>query len=107
MFQRRLAVGCFVVAFGVAGCGGTDVPTPMPTIAPARAPVAATTKSPADVLSELSPWIEHEITRAAIPGFAIALVDSGGRPATRCFGKSDGASLWRVGSVSKMFTAWR
>jgi len=106
MIQRRLAVGFFgVAAFGVAGCGGTDVPTPMPTIAPARAPVAATTKSPADVLSELSPWIEHELARAAIPGFAIALVDGGGRPATRCFGRAaDGASLWRVGSVSKMFT---
>jgi len=113
MVQRRLAFVVGFVGIGAAlGCGGPGVPEPMPALAPAHAPVAAAAPDPADLLRDLSPWIELELKRAEIPGFAITLVDGSGRPATRCFGHESEsgdvpagpASLWRVGSVSKMFT---
>jgi CubicO group peptidase (beta-lactamase class C family)/D-alanyl-D-alanine dipeptidase len=103
------AAAVVLVASLAVGCGGSR---------PERGETAVARTS---AVEALGPWIDGELKQAAIPGFAIALVDRGGTRWSRCWGRevatsdwigetgAPGAeagprSQWRVGSVSKMFT---
>lgn len=66
----------------------------------------------AQIAERLTPFIEQELADKAIPGLAIALVDDDEIAWARGFGTArygeevpaTAESIWRVGSVSKLFT---
>lgn len=66
----------------------------------------------APVAEQLTSFIEHEMEDKEIPGLAVALVDGRRIVWSRGFGRADPAeerpatprTVWRVGSVSKLFT---
>ncbi len=93
----RLSVAAAVTA-PVLGAQGRDVIGPLPRYTP--------------LTEVLTAFIEHEIRDKGIPALSIALVDSNRVVWSRGFGVENAASgkpatahtVYRVGSVSKMFT---
>jgi len=74
--------------------------------------VAATDPSYADVVEKLSAFVEHELADKAIPAISVALVDDQDMVWAAGFGMQDPdvgipateKTVYRVGSVSKLFT---
>src|SRR5882672_9164267 len=99
MMRRTWRTG---LVFGVLAAAFAVAPLACSGFGPSRGAAGVAPPRPAE---SLAPFIEAELKKAAIPGFAIALVDRGGPRWSRSFGAGAGPqSQWRVGSVSKMFT---
>ncbi|MEZ4588156.1 MAG: serine hydrolase [Gemmatimonadales bacterium] len=96
---RRFALGLLLSA---AACGGSP---PDPDLVPAEGPYVA-------VADRLTALIEHEMADKAIPAVSIALVDGERTVWARGFGAADAPAgtaatantVYRIGSVSKLFT---
>ena len=113
--RTATAVGLVAgVLVALAGCGSPPAPT---TPAPA-APVPAAPLTPADVDAYLDGMLPAALDRTEIAGAAVTVVHDGQVLASRGYGYADSGSdggaprpvdpdrtLFRVGSVSKVFTA--
>jgi CubicO group peptidase (beta-lactamase class C family)/D-alanyl-D-alanine dipeptidase len=95
-----LLPGLLLAALALTGCGPADGARVGPR--DGYGPVA----------ERLTAFVEHEMEDKGIPGLAVALVDDQRVVWARGFGLADSASgepatartVWRVGSVSKLFT---
>ena len=113
-FRRRaLAVTAAVAALAVlSGCAAQAAPTPDPVL-----PISmdAAELTPADVTTWLDGSVPAEMERSGIVGGAVTVVRDGEIIASRGYGLADASdpssavdpasTLFRVGSVSKLFTA--
>lgn len=97
---RAIVSGALALSFAVSGAmaQGRDVIGPLPRYAP--------------LTQALTAFIEHEMREKGIPALSIALVDSNRVVWSRGFGVENAATgkpatantVYRVGSVSKLFT---
>lgn len=102
----RTIAACLASLLAVTGCGGSAAP------AAAGGEVGSTGAHDAEIRTALGGFIEREMADKQIPTLSIALVDGERVVWTAGFGTADPASgqpadadtLYRVGSVSKLFT---
>lgn len=90
-------------------------PVPQQTAQPAAGPVESIAAHPrvADAITLLDLWIEEQVAFQQLPGLAIGIVYDGELIWTKGYGYSDVASktpttpatLYRIGSITKLFTA--
>ena len=97
----RPGLGLLLTALAFAGCGETG---------DARAPDAAARAGYAEVAEALEAMIEHERDQKGLAAMSIALVDEQGVAWAAGFGEQSpghpatATTVYRVGSVSKLFT---
>jgi CubicO group peptidase (beta-lactamase class C family)/D-alanyl-D-alanine dipeptidase len=101
---RFLTGAACVLSAAVAGVAGAQASPDAPVVSPAD--------GYGGVVAALEPFIERELTGKNIPGLSIALVDDQrivwargfGVANTRDSAKATAATVYRIGSVSKLFT---